>query len=219
MVRASSVVALALAASLSAFTSGANAATLDLLGSGSTGTITYTGTGNGLTVSSTTLAGSSFFLGSLGTWSLSPIGPMTSGPENNQGQFTFTSGNTDTLSVTIGGSSLTGAVTWTSITDGTLTPRWNGSFVITAITGANFISNFGPVGSLAFIDFNSNVSTLLSLLQTTHNTITGSLPGISGGELVPTPLPGALPLFAGGLAGLWALGRKRKKQKLESAVA
>ena len=217
MVRASSFVALALAASLSAFTSGANASTLDLLGSGSTGTITYKGTGSGLTVSSDTLAGSSFFLGSLGTWSLSPIGPMTSGPENNQGQFTFTSGNTDTLSVTIGGSSLTCAVTWTTITDGTLTPRWNGSFVITAITGANFISNFGPVGSLAFIDMTTNIGTLLSLLQTTTNTTTSA--GISSGELVPTPLPGALPLFAGGLAGLWALGRKRKKQKLEAAAA
>ena len=137
MVRSSSVVALALAASLSAFTSGANASTLDLLGSGSTGTITYTGTGSGLTVSSTTLAGSSFFLGTLGSWSLSPIGPMTSGPENNQGQFIFASGNTDTLTVNLGAaSSLTGAVTWTTITDGTLTPRWNGSFIITAISGA-----------------------------------------------------------------------------------
>jgi hypothetical protein len=217
MVRSSSIVALALAAALSAFTSGANAATLDLLGSGSTGTITYTGTGSGLTVSSTTLSGSSFFLGSLGTWSLSPFGPMTSGPENNQGQFTFTSGNTDTLTVNLGAAgSLTGAVTWTTITDGTLTPRFNGSFIITSISGS-LLSNFGPVGSLGFIDFNSNVSVLLSLLQNTHDTITST--GISSGELVPTPLPGALPLFAGGLAGLWALGRKRRKQKLESAVA
>ena len=103
MVRSSSVVALALAASLSAFTSGANASTVDLLGSGSTGTITYTGTGSGLTVSSTTLAGSSFFLGTLGTWSLSPLGPMTSGPENNQGQFIFASGNNDTVTIVNGG--------------------------------------------------------------------------------------------------------------------
>ena len=216
MVRASSFVALALAASLSAFTSGANASTLDLLGFGSTGTITYTGTGSGLTVSSTALTGSAFF-GALGTWSLSPFGPMTSGPENNQGQFIFVSGNTDTLQLNIGGSSLTGAVTWTTITDGTLTPRFNGHFTITAISGAGFISNFGNIGSLGFIDFNSNISVLLSLLQNTHDTITST--GISGGELVPTPLPGALPLFAGGLAGLWALGRKRKKQKLEAAAA
>jgi len=44
------VVGLALAVSLSAFTSGANAATLTLAGSGSQGTITYAGTGTGITV-------------------------------------------------------------------------------------------------------------------------------------------------------------------------
>ena len=217
MVRASSVVALALAASLSGLTSGANASTLDLLGNLSTGTITYTGTGTGLTVSSTTLAGSSFFLGTLGTWSLSPFGPMTSGPENGQGQFIFASGNTDAITLNLGAlGSLTGAVTWTSITDGTLTPRFNGSFIVQSATGA-LLSNFGPAGTLGFIDFTSNVSTLLSLLQTTNTTITST--GISSGELVPTPLPGALSLFAGGLVGLWALGRRRRKQQSDPAVA
>jgi hypothetical protein len=35
----------------------------------------------------------------------------------------------------------------------------------------------------------------------------------------PVPIPGALPLFASGILGLVVLGRKRKKQKLESAIA
>ena len=38
-------------------------------------------------------------------------------------------------------------------------------------------------------------------------------------SLSPVPIPGALPLFASGILGLVVLGRKRKKQKLESAIA
>jgi hypothetical protein len=43
-------------------------------------------------------------------------------------------------------------------------------------------------------------------------------PAISGGEVVTQiPLPGALPLFATGMLGLWALGKRRKKQKVALA--
>jgi PEP-CTERM motif len=39
------------------------------------------------------------------------------------------------------------------------------------------------------------------------------------GSINTVPLPGALVLFGSGLVGLVALGRRRKKQQLEAAVA
>jgi len=39
------------------------------------------------------------------------------------------------------------------------------------------------------------------------------------GAINPVPIPGALPLFASGVLGLWALGRKRKAQTASSAIA
>ena len=219
-------------AGLGAFTSAPQAATLDLNGNGSTGTITYAGNGTGVTISSDPLAGTAFF-GVLGNWSLSPLGAMTTGPENAQGQFAFISGIlTDTLTINMGAlGSLTATVTWATITDGSLTPKFNGSFVITSITpGSALLANFGGIGSSGGIDFTTNVAMCLGICTGVDAGKPGNLVGmsrtetsggISGGELVPSPvpLPTAFPLFVGGLAGLWALGRTRRKQKAQSAIA
>src|SRR3974390_2269458 len=41
----------------------------------------------------------------------------------------------------------------------------------------------------------------------------------SATEIAQIPIPGALPLFASGIVGLWALGRRRKRQQVTSAIA
>jgi hypothetical protein len=57
---------------------------------------------------------------------------------------------------------------------------------------------------------------LVSSDATADDTINGDIGHISAPN--PTPLPAALPLFATGLAGLWAWGRKRKGKQPKSTM-
>jgi hypothetical protein len=56
-------------------------------------------------------------------------------------------------------------------------------------------------------------STPLSSFLLTANTAGGTFSMSASAAAVASvvPLPGALPLFAGGLVGLWALARRRRK--------
>jgi hypothetical protein len=90
-----------------------------------------------------------------------------------------------------------------------------------SVIGFNFI--LPPLGSgelapgqtsdVLVIETNATLSSpgILSLINSTTTTVAA---------FEPTPLPGALPLLATGLVGLWGLGRKRRARgRLDSALA
>jgi len=73
----------------------------------------------------------------------------------------------------------------------------------TSVLSANANTGAGPYSVTARYDIHATTpETALSTIDISAN---------------PVPLPGALPLFVGGLAGLWALGRRRKKRAVAAA--
>jgi hypothetical protein len=64
---------------------------------------------------------------------------------------------------------------------------------------------------------NGGASTAIHFILTTQAANAGDSTSFSG-SVSTVPLPGALLLFGSGLVGITVLGRKRKQQKLESAI-
>jgi hypothetical protein len=178
----------------------------------STQNISFTGNGaNSVTVSTTGLTGNAFFdADPLGTYSFGATtftaGPMSSHlyPAGaNSESFTFTGGDGDTLS---------GTVHWNFIQDNTPQPKFFGTLTITSKAGdAAFLANFAS--NLAMIDFITNPLSSGGTLDLLTGTTGSATATISAGEVAPVPIPATLPLLAGGLAGLWALTRKRKDKR------
>jgi hypothetical protein len=112
---------------------------------------------------------------------------------------------------------------------GTGVPPGNGSFAATeSLTSGNTLIaslTCSGLGSAVCTDAKTfaNIATLTANKDLTiaGGSITGTFENVSAltNAFSTVPIPGALPLFATGIVGLWAVGRKRKKQKLESAIA
>jgi hypothetical protein len=81
------------------------------------------------------------------------------------------------------------------------------------------VFNTLTISGTGYADLTNFDQTPIAWLLTTQGAAGASTYTFSATEVAAVPLPGALPLFASGIVGLWALGRKRKKQKLESAIA
>lgn len=195
---------------------GAQAATQITLGADNTSTGTFVFTGNGagttsLTVSTAGLTGPAFFtLANPGSFSLGAVAPFITGPINGSGQYSLV-GMTESFVFNAGlGEHLDGTINFTTLTDHSNTPRFNGNLVINLATLAGDAAFKAAFASgMAAIDF--NIGPLGALLDSLNGT-TGSLSaGLSSGEVVPTPAPAALPLFLTGLAGLWVASRRRRK--------
>jgi len=221
---------------------GAQADTITLGSNPTTGTVSFTGNGpvpGTITVSSTTITGNATFDALTGgTFALSPLASFTTLPENLSGNFTAPAGVTDGLTITFtGGSSLSGTLTIGGITDGSNTPRFNGTLLVTAATGAFT----GQAGQDLAVDFTVALGTptgpainnALCNIQsgTTHfaecltaiSQVVGSqdTATFSSGEVIlnaiPAPIVGAgLPGLVAACAGLLALGRRRR-QKIATA--
>jgi hypothetical protein len=180
--------------------------------------ISFTGNGaNSVTVSTAGLSGNAFFdADPLGTYSFGPT-TFTAGPESsnlypagaNTESFTFTGGDGDTLS---------GTVHWNFIQDNTPQPKFFGSLTITSKAGdAAFLANFAS--NLALIDFITNPLSSGGTLDQLTATTGSATASISSGEVMSAvPIPATLPLLAGGLAGLWALARKRKDRRQQPSL-
>ena len=113
------------------------------------------------------------------------------------------------------GDLLTGTLHWNFIQDNTINPKFFGTMTVASRSGdATFLAAWA-VGAIVPVDFTTSAipggGTLDQLVAAEATTTVG----ISSGEvgtLSPVPLPGALPLFATGLAGLGLLGWRRKKK-------
>ena len=87
------------------------------------------------------------------------------------------------------------------------------SFVDTIVNGLETLTVSGN-GTITLTGF---VATPMSFVLTANRA--GSTFSMSASAVShPVPVPAALPLFATGMAGLWALGRRRKKQKVDAAA-
>jgi hypothetical protein len=139
----------------------------------------------------------------------------------SQGNTLFTGAQTFISSFT--SNLLAGGLT---VTETTFLDTANGLFTGTAggtvhqLGQANF-SNIGTfIASLGLTAISPYSITEVFTIDATHVTAGGgNAQSTIDVSLSPVPIPGALPLFASGILGLVVLGRKRKKQKLESAIA
>jgi len=115
------------------------------------------------------------------------------------------------------GDLLTGTLHWNFIQDNTTNPKFFGTMTVASRSGdATFLAAWA-VGAIVPVDFTTSAipggGTLDQLVAAEATTTVG----ISSGEvgtLSPVPLPGALPLFATGLAGLGLLGWSRKRKAI-----
>jgi len=115
-----------------------------------------------------------------------------------------------------------------SFTENTILPAgWTVTESTFLDTANGLFSVAGPLSSHLFNGIDTNIQAALALTGggpysvTMRYIIHALTPGTTLSTINlqtnPVPLPGALPLFAGGIVGLWALGRRRKKQ--QSAIA
>lgn len=230
MLRSIRSVALALALGFGMFASAAQA-TVITFSTPATGTLTATSDGNNSTfsVSTSPLFGAAFSplfppLTS-GIWTMSALPVTVAGPDSGGGLYPLAP-NLINWNVTFStGDTVGGTITWLAFQDDALithSPRLLGTATINTLIGSpGFVALFSNPGS-ATADFTWNVfnTTLAALVASPFGTAIGGeiTPAISGGEVVTQiPLPGALPLFATGMLGLWALGKRRKKQKVALA--
>jgi hypothetical protein len=225
--------ALGLALSLGMFASAAQAdVTVITFSTPATGHLLVASNGNGtLTVSTDALSGAAFSpLGNAGTWTMSALAPTLTGLE--VGSIFSLAANSINWNFVAGADHVGGTISWTGIQDGTNQPRFLGTATVNSLGGqAAFTSLFAnPSSGLADFTWNIFNITLSQLAGLPDGTLVGGDQActgtnrcavISSGEVVlpQVPLPGALPLFVTGMIGLWALGKRRKKQKVESAVA
>jgi hypothetical protein len=111
---------------------------------------------------------------------------------------------------------------WSFLQDNTDRPKFFGQMtVLTSSGSAAFTAAFVP-GSSDAVDWTT--TTLLQVFATLDALVAAKgtdTVGISSGEVggpspPPIPLPGALPLFATGLAGLGLLGWHRKRKAVDA---
>jgi hypothetical protein len=82
---------------------------------------------------------------------------------------------------------------------------------------AAFLANFAS--NLALIDFITNPLSSGGTLDQLTATTDSATASISSGEVMSAvPIPATLPLLVGGLAGLWALARKRKDRRQQPSL-
>jgi len=192
---------------------------------GTSGGITFTGslTGNvNVTIAAGTGDGTLLnFLGPIvqGNYTLGAVS-LFAGP-NTAEQYPVTvqapAGEAFTYS-DAAGNVLTGALHWSFLQDNTDRPKFFGNMMVLTSAGSAAFTAAFPVGSTDPVDWTT--TTLLPAFATLDALVGGAgtaTVGISSGEVggpspPPIPLPGALPLFATGLAGLGLLGRRRKKK-------
>jgi len=104
-----------------------------------------------------------------------------------------------------------------SVTEQTFIDPGNGLFTTTTQLASNLFNAIGTSVSAAIAASGNNYSVthLYTIVATGAGTALSTIN-------LATPIPGALPLFATGLLGLWALRRKRKTapaESLDQAVA
>jgi hypothetical protein len=98
-----------------------------------------------------------------------------------------------------------------SVTEQTFIDPGNGLFTTTTQLASNLFNTIGTSVSAAIAASGNNYSVthLYTIVATGAGTALSTIN-------LATPIPGALPLFATGLLGLWALRRKRKTAPAES---
>ena len=106
------------------------------------------------------------------------------------------------------------------------TATQNGVSAVVSLASASFAPTFSGAtligltitgtGTMAFTGFDT--TPLLTFILTANQAGT-TFSASASAAASPVPVPGALPLFASGILGLWALGKRRKKQKLDATVA
>lgn len=184
--------------------------------------------GNIVTESSGT--GSAAFAGAFGTFNLNSVFGATGSDILSTTAFNASSTGSGTLNVWVTAQGLispTGLSAFLSgftentlsgsVVESTFVDPLNGLFTTTtSLSSATFTSNNTAV-KLAFADVGSGPFSATELFTITA---VGTGNFLSTIDLASaTPLPGALPLLAGGLTGLWAWSRKRRPKQLDSARA
>jgi hypothetical protein len=137
------------------------------------------------------------------------------GPQNGN-QFPATGNRTETFSYTSlsDTDALTGTITWSFIQDGTPTPHFFGSLLVSTVSAtsdAAFKATFTP-GETLPIDLITQALAGGNTLEGVANGIIRTSAPVGSGTVPSTPLPAALPLFATGLGAIGLLGWRRKRK-------
>jgi hypothetical protein len=153
-------------------------------------------------------------LGGVGTYSF--VGAtFVAGPElGTTNTFPIPGNEAQPFSYSGGGNSLSGLVNWNFVADSTANPRVFGNIAVTALAGsAAFTTAWQALSGK--IDFTmNNIGQIYHTLADCERCTAAAT--ISSGQLVPVPLPGALPMLGGGLV-LMGLLKRRKKRPVETA--
>jgi hypothetical protein len=188
-----------------------------------TGTFLFTFNGGGLVSVSTngsSISGMASFEGDSGAYTLnSPSSGFIVGPQSGN-SFPAAPNSTQGFSYTSLSDSdkLSGTITWSSIHDGTTTPEFFGTLLVTSATGDLAFTSSFPNNAKVAIDLitqalasNTTCPAPCSLESlVTNGGRTTALVGT--GTVSAVPLPAALPLFATGIGGLGLLGWRRKRK-------
>ena len=130
--------------------------------------------------------------------------------------FVTSQGNTDVSSIWISSFTSNSLPTGWSVREQTFIDTANGLFTVTPGGTVTQLGNtlFNAIGTsvaaaIAASGDNYSVTHLYTIVATGTGSALSTI-------TLATPIPGALPLFATGLLGLWALRRKRKAAPAES---
>ncbi|HEX3339245.1 MAG TPA: hypothetical protein VHT68_08735 [Pseudolabrys sp.] len=189
------------------------AALADQISLGATsGSYLYTANGGGLVNVSTngvSISGTATFDGDSGAYTLGNAS-FNVGPENT-GRFPTSGTQSFSYTSLVDTDHLAGAITWSFLQDGTTTPKFFGSILVSSVTGdAAFAAAF-MVGQILNINLTSQA---LSGGNTLESVAAGARASalVGSGLVSNVPLPGALPLFVTGLGALGLLGWRRKRK-------
>jgi hypothetical protein len=175
------------------------------------------------------------FAGAFGTFtSITASGqgnpPLPDGQLLNSNTLDVSGSTPGTLNVYVTSSGNTGAGPvpfLSSFTNNLLTAGWTVTERTFLDTGNGVFATTTALGSAVFTAIGTSVTTTLANVGAGPYSLTHLYTIVATGigsanstiNLSAVPLPGALPLFATGLLGLWALRRKRKAKAEESLPA
>jgi hypothetical protein len=108
---------------------------------------------------------------------------------------------------------LSGAIS--SVTESTYLDTGNGLFETTTLLSSH---TFTGIDTIVLSSLTQGIAGPYSLTQKYTIVATGSGSVLSTIDIAATPLPGTLPLIAGGLGALWVVGRKRKTGKTSATT-